>query len=237
MTAVGDKKVGLKQSVSTGRFQGRFVYTPYDGVSTAPGYKRVLVNRISDGRFLGSVYHKLGTSWWYAEPKDASEYLPGRQSRREWAADALDAYSKQHEWCACGVSVASHDRPTRAAMRAWAGRDPARNNVAADAVTYQAAWHARIRGRHYDLTSCVEHARKFAGPVAEGHLVMVKPDLAPLTWVLVRPDRLDGSYELRHWIGEENTETYLYPGAEPTLGLIRDRYINRGYVEAYDWRK
>lgn len=232
---------GRRRQVGSGQFLGRFAYTEHTPDPEVRTHRTYLVHRISDGRFLGLVYHQLGTSWWTSQPAASATLLAGRRARREWAADELDADSRLHVWCACGLAAGAHDRPTRAAMRAWAAAYDFETATAATLTNAgraarAAAEHARYRGRHYDTRTCVDHARAWATPPPPGYVRAVLPDTSPTQWVLIGPDWTDCRPAVRRYTGDRLAEEYAWPNRNRSVEQIQMVYEKRGYRPVFDWR-
>lgn len=224
------KNIGGGRSVATGRFMGRFEYELLDPKAD-PLFNRYTVFRTSDNRYLGQVRRRIGTARWMGGVAGLAGWSDVMHTRREWAADWLDGQALLDEWCECGVSVGLHDRPTRAACRAWAEiTEIYVEGSRAKLDAWQAAYHARPRGRHYDVSTAMSHAAAWATPPPAGQLHMVKPDTDLGVRVRAAPD---GRLTVAGRRGVVVGEPYQWPGERDTLASVRDHFETVGYAVSY----
>lgn len=215
---------------------GRYVYRTAP-LASSPDFFRYTTyqaRRLSDERFLGLVQREVGKSWWFSRTPDGQWTTHGVRTRDE-AADWLDGESLLNEWCACGTSVGEHDRATRAACHAWAvssAVDPIRADSA-----WSAAYQRRPRGRHFDVSKAVTHARTFATPPPPGTTRLVKTVGDDIVRVDLHLDSRTGYPVADTWASGAIEFAGTFGDPDDQLQDAIDRHLHDGWYLTYDWRR
>lgn len=143
--------------------------------------------------------------------------------------------------CGCGLPVAEHDKPTRAAMRAyarstaelWTERRWEAVTAFRDAMPRRQAYHL---DEAYDAGS---HAHLYAVPTTEGVVTLIRSNDEGRSTVEIRQDRADGTVSaVDRWNGRTcDVQACPYPKTSPAAAIRRwtADFESHGYVKVYDW--
>lgn len=207
--------------------------------------RRYSVTRTTDGQVLGTVhrrYYGAGSPSWEIEC-DNNEWNGCAYDSQAEAADALDAANLVGERCACGESVAAHDRATRIAMRAYANStaEPWTKRQVQTVKAFRNAIPRNFRYSLKDATNAGYHAQEYAQPHTGGDVKMVQTIEGHCYRVNLHIGRADSSVRAVYSYNGLHVNTdvigeYL-PDPVATVAEQIPNFEALGYVRAYDWSR